>query len=120
MSHAYDPELRQLVRHLAWQEMGLKVRPGIYVWMMGPCYETPAEVEMIRRAGGDLAGMSNVSETMAARHMGAKVISLTCVTNKAAGLQDKLDHEEVKEQADKAGPQFNQLLSLVVQNLFKE
>lgn len=87
--------------------LGQLGRTGVYAAMPGPSYETPAEIEMLRRIGADLVGMSTVPETLAARHMGAEVLGISCVTNLAAGLgKTELSHDEVKAAADEAKPRF--------------
>jgi purine-nucleoside phosphorylase len=113
MSAAYDPELRALARRAATVE-GLPLKEGVYSWLLGPSYETPAEIRMLRAIGCDLAGMSTVPEVVAAHHMGARVLGLSCVTNMAAGLGGKLSHEEVKETADRVRDAFVRLLSRIV------
>lgn len=111
MSQPYDPKLRDLARQAA-SDLGWTIREGVYTAMMGPSYETPAEVAMVGRLGGDLVGMSTVPEVIAARHMGAKVLGISCVTNMASGLNDRpLTHEEVKETADRVTEKFVALLS---------
>ena len=110
MSTAYDPELRALAHQQAWAE-GVQLKEGVYCWLSGPSYETPAEIRMLRTLGADLCGMSTVPEVIAANQMGARVLGLSCVTNKAAGLGGKLSHEEVQEVADRVRPEFIGLLS---------
>ena len=78
--------------------MGLDLPEGVYAAVPGPSYETPAEIRYLRTIGADLVGMSTVPETIAANHMGMKVLGISCVTNLAAGVTDrKLDHKEVLE-----------------------
>jgi purine-nucleoside phosphorylase len=116
MSAAYDPELRALARREA-DAAGIALKEGVYSWMIGPSYETPAEIEMARTVGGDLAGMSTVPEVIAARHMGARVLGLSCVTNLAAGMQRTLSHDEVKATASEVRETFVRLLTRIVQAL---
>ncbi len=118
MSTAYDPELRMLAHQQAQQE-GIDVSQGVYCWMTGPSYETPAEIRMLRTIGGDLCGMSTVPEVIAAVHMGARVLGISCVTNKAAGLGGKLCHDEVKEVGAQVQPRFVALLSRICAALKK-
>jgi purine-nucleoside phosphorylase len=114
MSDAYAPELRALARR-AGEELGLSLREGVYAWLGGPSYETPAEVRMLRGLGADLAGMSTAPEVIAARHMGARVLGLSCVTNLAAGISPhKLSHDEVTETAARVRDTFVALLDRVV------
>jgi purine-nucleoside phosphorylase len=117
MSAAYDPELRGLAIETAG-ELGWKMREGVYACMMGPSYETPAEVAMVGRMGGDLVGMSTVPEVTAARHMSMRVLGISCVTNFAAGLSERpLSHEEVSETAAKVREKFLALLDAVVEKI---
>ena len=82
----------------AAKAMGLDLPEGVYAAVPGPSYETPAEIRYLRAIGADLVGMSTVPETIAANHMGMKVLGISCVTNHAAGvIEQKLDHKEVLE-----------------------
>jgi len=95
MSEAYDPALRRLAAR-ACAAAGIVAREGVYVAVTGPSYETPAEIRMARTMGADAVGMSTVPEVIAARHMGLRVLALSCLTNMAAGVTDrKLDHRDV-------------------------
>jgi purine-nucleoside phosphorylase len=95
MSEAYSKRCRQVAREAA-TEIGLDLQEGVYAAVPGPSYETPAEIRCLRAIGADLVGMSTVLETIAANHMGMKVLGISCVTNLAAGVTDqKLDHKEV-------------------------
>jgi purine-nucleoside phosphorylase len=95
MSDAYSAELRALARETG-RELGIDLPEGIYAAMLGPSYETPAEIRFLRTIGADLVGMSTVAEVIAARHMGLEVLAISCVTNAAAGvLPQKLDHADV-------------------------
>ena len=99
MSVAYDGELRAGLVELAGREQ-IALREGIYAWLSGPSYETPAEVRMLRALGAQAVGMSTVPETIALRHMGVKVGALSCITNLAAGISPRpLHHAEVEEMA---------------------
>jgi purine-nucleoside phosphorylase len=101
MSEAYDPELGRIAER-ACHAAGVPVRRGVYVAFSGPSYETPAEIRMSRVLGADAVGMSTVPEVIAARHMGLRVLGLSCITNMAAGVSDKkLDHREVLEVGEK-------------------
>jgi purine-nucleoside phosphorylase len=114
MSAAYDAELRALARRAA-DELGLRpLGEGVYSWMLGPSYETPAEIRMLRTLGADLAGMSTVPEVIAANHMGARVLGISCVTNMAAGLGGKLSHDDVKQTAERVERDFVRLLARIV------
>jgi len=97
MSEAYSARLRHLAREAA-RSLDLDLEEGVYLSVLGPSFETPAEIRAFRTLGADLVGMSTVQETIAARHMGLDVLGISCVTNLAAGLQAQpLSHEEVME-----------------------
>ncbi|MBM3745946.1 MAG: purine-nucleoside phosphorylase [Acidobacteria bacterium] len=97
MSEAYSPRLRALAREVAAQQ-GIALEEGVYAAMLGPSFETPAEIRYLRAVGADLVGMSTAPEVIAANHMGVEVVALACVTNMAAGiLPQKLSHVEVLE-----------------------
>ncbi len=97
MSEAYSARLRRIARQVA-SELGLRVPEGVYAAMLGPSFETPAEIRYLRTIGADLVGMSTVPEVIAANQMGIEVLALSCVTNMAAGLgAGKLSHQEVLE-----------------------
>ena len=114
MTDAYDLELRQLAA-LAGADIGLVLRECVYAGSPGPQYETPAEVRMLRALGADLAGMSTVPEVIAARHMGARVLGISCVTNLAAGVTgEKLSHEEVTATAARVRETFVRLLDRIL------
>jgi purine-nucleoside phosphorylase len=117
MTTAYDPELRALAA-AAGNDVGLTLREGVYAGLPGPQYETPAEVRMLRVLGADLAGMSTVPEVIAAVHMGARVLGLSCCTNLAAGISPhKLSHAEVTETAARVRDQFIALIDRVLVRL---
>jgi purine-nucleoside phosphorylase len=119
MSEAYDSELRELARSAA-QEAGFPVHEGIYVAVLGPSFETPAEIRMLRAAGGTVVGMSTVPEVIAARHMGMKVLVLSFAANPAAGLVDRpLTHTEVLEEGEKAAAKLVTLMGLLVERVFQ-
>jgi purine-nucleoside phosphorylase len=114
MSEAYDPALRAVAEQ-AIREAGLPVRHGVYVAVTGPSYETPAEIRMCRTLGADAVGMSTVPEVIAARHMGLRVLGLSCITNMAAGvLKQKLHHEEVLEVAERIKSALIDVLGRIV------
>jgi purine-nucleoside phosphorylase len=97
MSEAYSKRYREIARSVA-QELGISLSEGIYAAMLGPSYETPAEIRYLRCIGADVVGMSTVPEVIVANHMGIRVLGISCVTNMAAGiLPQKINHEEVLE-----------------------
>ena len=118
MTEAYDHELRAAAQRAA-EKAGLgKLREGVYAQLTGPSYETPAEVRMVKQLGGDLVGMSTALETIAAVHMGARVLAISCVSNLAAGIAThKLTHEEVLEAGKQAAPRFAKLLAGVIDEI---
>jgi len=117
MSDAYDPELRRL-GHEAADRLGLEVAEGVYAAWLGPQFETPAEIRLMRTLGGDLAGMSTVPEVIAARHMGIRCLGISVVTNMAAGvLPEKIDHTLVLEVGARAAGSLTALLRELVPTL---
>jgi purine-nucleoside phosphorylase len=114
MTTAYSPELRALARNTA-EIAGIPLAEGVYVAMPGPTYETPAEVKMLRLLGADATGMSTVPEVCVARHMGARVIGISCITNQAAGITGQaLSHDEVTETAARVRATFERLLDAIL------
>jgi purine-nucleoside phosphorylase len=117
MTTAYAPELRALAKAAA-AARGIALEEGVYVAMPGPTYETPAEVNMLQRLGADATGMSTVPEVVVARHMGARVIGISCITNQAAGITgEPLTHEEVTETANRVRATFESLLDAIIGQL---
>ena len=99
MSVAYDAELRGALEDAA-RKLGIPLQRGVYAWLTGPSYETPAEIRMVRSLGASAVGMSTVPEVIALRHMGVRTAALSCITNLAAGMTAAtLDHKEVEETA---------------------
>jgi purine-nucleoside phosphorylase len=114
MSDAYDPAYRARAREAA-ARLGLPLGEGVYAGWLGPAFETPAEIRMLRVLGADLVGMSTVSEVLAARHMGMRCLALSCVTNAAAGVLDEpIDHERVLDIAAAAAVDLVALLREVI------
>ena len=110
MTDAYNPELRRFAIVEA-QRLGGGVFEGIYAAMLGPSYETPAEIHYLRTIGADLVGMSTVPEVIVARHMGMEVLAISCVTNMAAGISgEKINHDEVLETGERVRGKFLALL----------
>jgi len=117
MGDAYAPKLRDLALHVA-REQDVELHQGVYAGMNGPSYETPAEIQMLRAVGADAVGMSTVFETIAARQLGMRVLGISCITNKAAGLPGAvLDHDEVQAVAARARDRFQTLLDGVLKDL---
>jgi purine-nucleoside phosphorylase len=117
MSEAYDPEMRQTIIAAA-REMNIPLKSGVYAGMAGPSYETPAEIRMLAKIGGDAVGMSTVPETIVANHMGLKVGGVSCISNLAAGISErKLSHAEVKATANLVRETFASLVQKTVELL---
>jgi purine-nucleoside phosphorylase len=117
MSRAYDPELRALALEVAARER-IDLVEGVYTAVLGPSYETPAEIRMIERLGGDAVGMSTVPEVIAARAAGMRVLGVSLITNAAAGLGvGLLDHQEVMAAAEAAAERFERLIQRIVARL---
>jgi purine-nucleoside phosphorylase len=117
MTTAYAPELRALVKRAAG-ELGVPLAEGVYAAMPGPVYETPAEIKMLQLLGADAVGMSTVPEVCVARHMGARVIGISCITNEAAGVTGQpLSHDEVTATAARVRTTFEALLDGVLAQL---
>jgi len=117
MSEIYDGGLRAMARACA-ADLGIKLHEGVYCGVRGPNYETPAEINMVRVLGGDVVGMSTVPEAIAARHMGMRVLGMSCITNYGAGMSDELlDHSHVAEVASEATGRMRALLAGFVSGL---
>lgn len=111
LSEAYDARLGALLDDTA-RTLGIALRSGVYACVLGPSYETPAEVRMLRALGADCVGMSTVPEVIAARHLGVPVCGISVVTNPAAGLSRKpLSHEEVARTAERVRDRLGTLVS---------
>jgi purine-nucleoside phosphorylase len=114
MTRAYSREYRAIASEEA-AGLGIPLHEGVYAALLGPSYETPAEIEYLRRIGADLVGMSTVAEVIAARHMEMKVLAISCVTNMAAGILDQpLSHAEVMETGERVKSIFESLLRAVL------
>ena len=117
MSEAYSAQYRQIARQ-AGQELGIELSEGVYAAMLGPSYETPAEIRYLRTIGADVVGMSTVPEVIVANHMGMKVLGISCVTNMAAGiLPQRIHHEEVLETGAMVRDTLVRLLKTVLPRL---
>lgn len=114
MSEAYCRRYREFALQAAG-ELGLSVYQGVYAAMLGPSFETPAEIRFLRTIGADVVGMSTVSEVIAARHMGLQVLAISCVTNMAAGILDQpITHEEVLETGERVKGAFAALVKAIL------
>jgi len=117
MSEVYSRRLRRLADQSSGAA-GVSLAHGVYAALLGPSYETPAEIRYLRTIGADAVGMSTVPEAIAARHMGLEVLGLSCITNMAAGvLSQPLDHAEVMETARRVRGQFVALLEGIIDRL---
>ncbi len=117
MSQAYDPELRKLAEQVAAKQ-GTELQTGVYVGVLGPSYETPAEIRMFGQLGCDAVGMSTVPEVIVARHAGIRVLGVSCISNMAAGiLPQPLSHEEVMETGERVKEKFARLIRGILQEM---
>lgn len=120
MSYTYAKRYREIALEEA-KKLSIPPREGIYVALLGPSYETPAEIRYLRTIGADLVGMSTVPEAIAARHMGMNILAISCVTNMAAGVLDQpLNHEEVLETGRRVMGQFIGLIRAVLPRISAE
>jgi len=120
MTEAYDHRLSSAARAAAAEE-GVTLREGVYAGLLGPTYETPAEIRMLRTLGANAVGMSTVPEVIALRHVGVRAAAVSCITNMAAGLSGTtLDHSEVEATAGAARGRFTALLSAWVRRIGDE
>jgi purine-nucleoside phosphorylase len=114
MTQAYCKPYREIALRAA-RNLGKSVYQGVYAGLLGPSYETPAEIRYLRTIGADLVGMSTIPEVIVARHMGLKVLAISCVTNMAAGISDEvLSHEDVLKTAERVKGDFVGLLRAVL------
>lgn len=117
MSEAYSRRLQQTARDAA-SELNIVLKEGVYIGLLGPSYETPAEIRMIRLMGADAVGMSTVAEVIAARHAGIEVLGFSCISNMAAGiLNQPLSHAEVMETTEKVKQKFLDLVMRIISKL---
>ncbi|OPH60847.1 purine-nucleoside phosphorylase [Paenibacillus ferrarius] len=117
MSEAYSKRLRKLAHEVAASQ-DFKLQEGVYVGLLGPNYETPAEIRMFRTLGGDSVGMSTVPEVIVARHAGIEVLGFSCISNMASGILDQpLSHAEVMETTEKVKPKFLKLVLGIIEAL---
>jgi len=114
MTAAYSPQLRALAQAEAAKQ-NIPLAEGVYLAVLGPSYETPAEIRAFRTLGADLVGMSTVHEVIIARHMGIEILGISLVTNMAAGVLDEaINHEEVMETGLRVERQFTGLLTALI------
>jgi purine-nucleoside phosphorylase len=117
MTQVYSSRLRHIADE-AGKHINVALQHGVYVALLGPSYETPAEIRYLRTIGADAVGMSTVPEAIAARHMGMDVLGISCITNMAAGvLPQPLDHNEVMATARRVRGQFSALLEGIIERL---
>ena len=120
MTQAYWRSYREIALEEA-KRIGINVHEGVYAALLGPSYETPAEIRYLRTIGADLVGMSTVPEVIAARHVGIRVLGISCVTNMASGVVDRpLDHAEVLATGERVKGQFIALLRAVLTRIAGE
>jgi purine-nucleoside phosphorylase len=120
MTQAYWKPYREMTMQAA-RKLGKTVHEGVYAGLLGPSYETPAEIRYLRTIGADLVGMSTIAEVIAARHMGIKVLGISCVTNMAAGILDQpVNHQEVLDTAERVKGDFVGLLRAVLGEVAKD
>lgn len=111
MSDTYDKVLQDIIKTEA-NKLDISLQEGVYLQLSGPCYETPAEVRMIRTWGADATGMSTAVEAIVANHMGMHICGISCITNMAAGVQKTpLNHAEVQETADRVAATFSKIVT---------
>src|SRR5579862_5745790 len=120
MTYAYTKRYREIALEEA-KKLSIPPWEGVYAALAGPSYETPAEIRYLRAIGADLVGMSTVPEVIAARHMGIRVLAISCVTNMAAGILDKpLNHEDVLKTTERVKGDFVGLLRAVLPEIDKD
>ena len=120
MTHAYERSYREVAKEEA-AKLGMTLHEGVYAALLGPTYETPAEIRYLRTIGADLVGMSTAFEVIAARHMAIKVLAISCVTNMAAGILDQpLSHQEVMETGERVRSSFEALLRAILPRIERD
>src|SRR5579872_128892 len=120
MTQAYWKPYREIALRAA-RRLGKTAYEGVYAGLLGPSYETPAEIRYLRTIGADLVGMSTIPEVIVARHMGIKILAISCVTNMAAGILDQpINHEEVLETGERVKADFVALLQAVLPEIAKD
>lgn len=117
MSQIYDKELQRIAKAAAI-DLSIDLKEGTYMQLPGPQFETPQEVAMCRTLGADAVGMSTACEAVAAKHMGMKVVGISCISNMASGISPvPLSHEEVQETADQVAPKFEALVTAIIKGM---
>lgn len=117
MSEIYNRDLQKIIQKSA-KELGISLKKGTYLQFTGPSYETPAEIRMCKVLGASAVGMSTAVEAIVANHMGMKICGISFISNLAAGISGQpLSHEEVKKAADRAAPEFQALVKLVISRM---
>ena len=120
MSEVYCRSYRRMAQEAA-AKLGIDLPEGVYAGLAGPSFETPAEIRYLRTIGADLVGMSTVPEAIVARHMGIRVLAISCVTNMAAGLSaGEISHEEVLETGEREGETLLALLTAILPGIASE
>lgn len=117
MKNVYDRDLIRIVLSCA-KALKIKLQQGVYIGVTGPSYETPAEIEMTRRMGGDLVGMSVVPESIVGKQLGLKILGISCVTNMATGTsKEPMNHQSVLRIAERAKAKLSRLLKEIVKRI---
>nr|WP_091235009.1 purine-nucleoside phosphorylase [Fontibacillus panacisegetis] len=117
MSQPYSRSLRELAKEIGGKH-NVPLQEGVYAGLLGPSYETPAEIRMLRTIGADAVGMSTVSEVIVARHAGLDVLGISCISNMASGILDQpLSHAEVMETTDRVREKFLNLVLAIIPEL---
>ena len=117
MSETFDKELSKKLKSIINIQTG-RVYEGVYAYMKGPTYESPAEIRALRNLGADSVGMSTVPEAIVGHHAGIKCVAVSCITNMAAGvLDEKLSHEDVKKTANRVKGEFKEIIKDFVKEI---
>jgi purine-nucleoside phosphorylase len=121
MSDIYTKQYREIAKKTA-RDLGIELTEGVYAAMLGPSYETPAEIRFLRTIGADVVGMSTAAEAIVAAHQGTKVLALSCVTNMAAGVlaNTKINHDEVLETGREVRATLVRLTSALIPQIAAE
>ena len=117
MSETFDKNLSDKLEEIITKKVGV-ARRGVYAYMKGPTFETPAEIRALRIMGADAVGMSTVPEAIVAHHCGIKNVGVSCITNMAAGvLDEKLSYDDVKNTAERVKVQFKEIIKEFVKEI---